>query len=380
MTLQENEAIIERGLEAYREAGIALKEIRDERQYKDTHKTFEAYCRERWQMTRQQANNLIRAADTAADLETNGFQPPKTERVARELKGTLKEKRRTWDEARKEHGPNPTAEQVKNVRVKIKAKTKRPPASDTNGGSTSVVKSKRKKNEPQRTLGPSGDPAVIEWVWDKTDQGWKREEVVAAAKAGTDGWPLPDAPRQPNGEHVFSNGTWSECQAVITHLKRVGMRPTPWPREPQAKVKLRKVEAEIKTVSKPLIEEHDEWRYTGIPIDTPEAGPRIDLLHMRRHLLGVTDLLETRDFSRLHIDSKAAMEMIQDIVYELESLLSWGDRIHTFLQAHLDYYRQLEQVKHMRENTAGRTAPEIQASHKLANLKESKLQPPPERP
>ena len=41
------------------EVGKALLAIRDAKLYRKTHKTFEAYCRDRWEMSRPRAYQLI---------------------------------------------------------------------------------------------------------------------------------------------------------------------------------------------------------------------------------------------------------------------------------------------------------------------------------
>jgi len=69
-TLAECEAIIQRGRPYFVEVGEALGAIRDHRLYLETHRTFEAYCRERWGFSRQRASQLIIAAvSTAVDNE-----------------------------------------------------------------------------------------------------------------------------------------------------------------------------------------------------------------------------------------------------------------------------------------------------------------------
>jgi hypothetical protein len=52
---------IEEGLAWFRTAGEALTQIRDERLYRETHETFEAYCRERWGFNDSRARQLIGA-------------------------------------------------------------------------------------------------------------------------------------------------------------------------------------------------------------------------------------------------------------------------------------------------------------------------------
>lgn len=50
--LAQHEATIGRGLEAFYEVGTALLAIRNGWLYRETHATFEDYCRERWRMSR----------------------------------------------------------------------------------------------------------------------------------------------------------------------------------------------------------------------------------------------------------------------------------------------------------------------------------------
>ena len=60
---------ISAGLQTFREVGAALLEIRDQRLYRDTHSSFEAYCTERWGMNRTRAYQLI---DSARVVQTLG--------------------------------------------------------------------------------------------------------------------------------------------------------------------------------------------------------------------------------------------------------------------------------------------------------------------
>jgi hypothetical protein len=60
--LTEAEAVIQSHFESFSKAGDALVDIRDNRLYRETHGTFEDYCRERWEMSKTQANRLIAAA------------------------------------------------------------------------------------------------------------------------------------------------------------------------------------------------------------------------------------------------------------------------------------------------------------------------------
>ena len=74
--LAELEAVIERGLDTFVEVGTALAEIRDGRLYRETHATFEAYCRERWGWTRRVGYQYIEAAQVAGNVYLSTHTPP----------------------------------------------------------------------------------------------------------------------------------------------------------------------------------------------------------------------------------------------------------------------------------------------------------------
>jgi hypothetical protein len=81
--LAELEVVIERGLQTFVEVGNALAEVRDKRLYRQTHRTFELYCRERWGFSRQHAYRQMYAARLVSMSPTGDI--PATERQARAL-------------------------------------------------------------------------------------------------------------------------------------------------------------------------------------------------------------------------------------------------------------------------------------------------------
>lgn len=66
------EAAIDTLRAAFWAAGKALQVIRDARLYREAHSSFEEYCQERWDMTRQQASRLILAWPLAERLSPIG--------------------------------------------------------------------------------------------------------------------------------------------------------------------------------------------------------------------------------------------------------------------------------------------------------------------
>lgn len=86
-SLDECEAVIERGLATFVEVGDALAEVRDLRLYRSTHETFEAYCEQRWGLSRKRAYDLIGAAEVVGALSPIGDTPmPANEGQARALR------------------------------------------------------------------------------------------------------------------------------------------------------------------------------------------------------------------------------------------------------------------------------------------------------
>ena len=82
--LCELERVIERGLNTFVEVGNALSEIRESRLYRQTHSTFEDYCRDKWGWSKTHANRYIDAAQVVNGLTPMGVTPA-SERQAREL-------------------------------------------------------------------------------------------------------------------------------------------------------------------------------------------------------------------------------------------------------------------------------------------------------
>jgi transposase len=75
-SLDQCEAVIQRGVGTFIEVGEALMEIRDRRLYQLEFASFDSYCRERWGFNRQRAHQLIFASEVStivdSDLENEG--------------------------------------------------------------------------------------------------------------------------------------------------------------------------------------------------------------------------------------------------------------------------------------------------------------------
>jgi hypothetical protein len=98
--LEECEAIIERGLQTFYEVGAALLRVRELRLYRIEHSSFEAYCAERWGISRPRAYQFIEAAEVRSNLSTIVDTLPMTESQARPLARLEPDQQReAWQQA-----------------------------------------------------------------------------------------------------------------------------------------------------------------------------------------------------------------------------------------------------------------------------------------
>lgn len=84
-TLKICEEAIQMGIRTFVEVGNALLTIRDQKLYRQTHKTFEDYCRQRWEMSRPRAYQLIESAEIVQNLSTIVDILPNSESQTRPL-------------------------------------------------------------------------------------------------------------------------------------------------------------------------------------------------------------------------------------------------------------------------------------------------------
>ena len=109
------------GFSTFCEVGDALLKIRDARLYRASHASFEAYCREKWGMTRRRADQLIEASSVVIGLASeNNCSQLVTESQARELAKVPEESRAGVLKEAAEAGPV-TAKAIKAAAEKRKA-------------------------------------------------------------------------------------------------------------------------------------------------------------------------------------------------------------------------------------------------------------------
>lgn len=115
------EKVVDEGVATFVKVGQALKEIRDTKLYRGTHKSFEAYIEDRWEMSRPRAYQLIESAEVGGNLSTSGRQKLASERQARELaKAPPEQQEEIWEEVT-ESTEKPTAKDVKKAVERRKA-------------------------------------------------------------------------------------------------------------------------------------------------------------------------------------------------------------------------------------------------------------------
>lgn len=114
--LERLETVVSKGLDTFVEVGNALAEIRDRRLYRQYHASFDAYCKDQWDIGRSRAYRLIQAAEVVAEMSPMG-NTPTSERQARELKDVPPEERSEVMAEAGEDGPV-TAKKIRDVVTK----------------------------------------------------------------------------------------------------------------------------------------------------------------------------------------------------------------------------------------------------------------------
>lgn len=157
LSLPELEKVIERGQQTFIEVGRALMEIRDRRLYRETHATFEAYCRERWGWGHSHVNRQMDAARVAAAISPTG-EVPANEYQARAMLDRLEPQER---EQVRQGAATPTV-------VRKMTEPIRRPKSDASGETNIVIETVRRDLTKIRET-----YAIVSYwqpVWDAIDE------------------------------------------------------------------------------------------------------------------------------------------------------------------------------------------------------------------
>jgi hypothetical protein len=175
--LQHEEAVIERGLATFVQVGRALAAIRDQRLYRATHGTFEAYCDERWNLSRPRAYELISAAEITERVSEISDIAPTKEGQAKELRGlTADIAAEVMQRAHDGTSGKVTAAAIREARQEVAPRPVSPPAPDPLADkiAAELAASDEDCREQARQVEPS--PAVTDYL--TTSQGLKDSGYV----------------------------------------------------------------------------------------------------------------------------------------------------------------------------------------------------------
>jgi hypothetical protein len=185
--LKKLESVIERGIKVFIEVGEALISIRDERLYRETHPTFEAYCRERWGFSKTHANRLIQSAGVAKNLAPIGVIPQSESQVRILASLPPTEQIRVYKQALKvaEGKPNAvTARSVQEAAEKLGVKVSAPQASTSAGNQSGGT--------PRGDV-PRGDvhklvnrDEVISALREWANENWEKASTMSVAEFVTE--------------------------------------------------------------------------------------------------------------------------------------------------------------------------------------------------
>jgi hypothetical protein len=107
------ESTILAGLQQFIDVGNALVEIREAKLYQDQYETFEAYCRQKWGMSKTHANRLILGAQAVHQLGNIEVRPSAEAQIRPLTKVPESERGAAWARAvTAAGGRRPTAAQV----------------------------------------------------------------------------------------------------------------------------------------------------------------------------------------------------------------------------------------------------------------------------
>lgn len=240
-TRQELEAIIQEGLDTYLTVGTALYQIRDAKLYRSTHLSLKAYLAERFEIGRQRAYQLMEAAQVVnalmaevqnTDDDTSvAIVMPKKESHASALADVPKEQRkRVWDEVKKDEERTGKAITAKKISEKAEAVTgvprnKKPPKDRKPRGEQEPAE-EFLTDQASLTAAAMGPPReknkVAEASWISLEQPTEESNKPK---------PVDFAGEEPENNHVDSNPTMggepSEIDDRLARLRKAFLNAQP---------------------------------------------------------------------------------------------------------------------------------------------------------
>jgi hypothetical protein len=160
-TLAHYEQIIAQGIKTFVEVGRALTAIRDQHLYRESYGTFEDYLRERWDLSRPYAYQLMEASAVVENVSATADIVPVNEAQARPL-ATLppEQQAEVWQEAVRTAPPSGIT--AKHVQTTVKKVRERSSGSKVSQPKTPVPSPR----QPPRMVVQNGLFAVLSMVKD----------------------------------------------------------------------------------------------------------------------------------------------------------------------------------------------------------------------
>jgi hypothetical protein len=187
------------------------------------------------------------------------------------------------------------------------------------------------------------DERVLAWVAAGRQRGLNRDDFMPASKKAEHNWPI-------KGKHLPQNGV-DRCIAILDDREK---RPAPTPKaqpKPTGK-RLREISAQQKAEAR---------------------AKNIKLMNVARQIVKQTSLLESIDIEDFDLDDvgqDALQEIFDDLV---DGLMFWTELTARAIGVRLREQAVRAKIKHLRENTNGRTLAEIDTASVLADKLERKL-------
>jgi len=124
--LAQHEGTIEKGMKTVFDVASAMAGIREKRLYRETHKTFELYCDQRWGFSKTHANRMIAGASVLEDLTPIGVKPKNLEQTKPLARLNPDQRREAWRIAeQRAAGKELTAFQLEQAALQVAPKVPR---------------------------------------------------------------------------------------------------------------------------------------------------------------------------------------------------------------------------------------------------------------
>lgn len=175
------ENAIEDYLKSFKQIGRCLSQIRDEKLYRATHKTFEAYCSERWAFKMRRAYQLIDASVAAENVQ-HVAQKPNARQASELAKAPNDQQPEIWEQVVEQNGEKVTAAKVRgavellNGAPKTNGRPKKPPSKSERA--LKIFSTMTECEKKAHHLKEGYDPVLIEARRKKIKKTYRKKDGV----------------------------------------------------------------------------------------------------------------------------------------------------------------------------------------------------------